>query len=157
MYYTALQRLEGVDLLEEFLLAMPLPILDVIKHLVGTLDPDKTQTRLFEVGPKKWWLENLQRLPKVYEVMHGGARGSYYQIGTVTCRVTNMPIYSPALDKQGLKFVELDYQLYIITEHDLMKRDSYIHCRHFAQDSWLDSSQNLSGVLVCDIFAISIV
>ena len=145
----ALQRLDGIDLLEEFLGVLPIPVLKTIKHLVGSLEAKKTQSRLFEISPKQWWLKNLKRMPKMYEVMFGGARGSYYQIGSVTCRITNLPIQSHALERQGLKFVELTYQLYILTEYDMGKQDAVFVCRHFSQNSWLgDSSENISGILV---------
>ena len=145
----ALQRLDGIDLLEEFLAALPIPVLGMIKHLVGNLETGKTQSRLFEVSPKQWWLKNLKRLPRMYEVMFGGARGSYYQIGSVACRITNLPIHSQTLERQGLKFVELTYQLYILTEYDMSKQDAVFACRHFSQNSWLgDSSENVSGIMV---------
>ena len=89
-----LKELDGKDLLEEVVQVCPRPVKELMTGLVGTLDGELTQVRYMEIGPEKWWLHNIWRCPKLFQLLKGESLSSPYVMTGASINLTNLPIYS---------------------------------------------------------------
>ena len=145
-----LQKIEGTILLQEILEVVPVPIVSLIGQLASTLVPEETRTRLVEVGPTKWWIKNLRRCPKLYQLLMGGRLTSVYYLSTITIRLTNLPIKNRTSGRDGLLFVEFQCHLSILTPHVFTEYEGEVYCRHFSRNEWAlgAGKETESGTLV---------
>ena len=148
-----MQNIDCEALLNEVLTVCPGPVRELMKHLTASLSPGRTQTRYMEIGPMKWWVKNMNRCPIVYDLLFNSPIHTYYALSAVSLRVTHMPIYSKATNRHNLRFMELRYQLNLITTHVLTNQVPYMQCKHFSKDSWAENQglQGQSGRLVSDL------
>ena len=134
---------------------MPSQVLDLMGLLSDTIDPTQTQSRMWEIRPAKWWMDNIMRLPIFSKLLFCGRVSSHYMLTSVVIRLTNLPVTSRRSRMPGMQFIEINYRLSLLTEHCLSSRDSYLQCRHFSQNSWYgDTSRNVSGALVSQFYQI---
>ena len=145
-----LKELDGKDLLEEVVRVCPQPVKELMTGLVSTLDCDLTQIRYMEIGPVKWWLQNIWRCPKLAKLLIGESLESPFVVSGISARLINLPIYSRLSDHHGLRFMELQVQMSLLTEHLLSQDQSTIHCKYYLRDSWSESASttNAGGMLV---------
>ena len=153
-----LKEINGQDLLDEVVQISPPPVVDLMTGLVGTLDPELTQVRYLEIGPVKWWLQNVWRCPKIAKLLKGNRLYSDYELSGVSIQLTNLPIYSQMTDRSGLRFLELRLQMSLLTDHMLSQGEELVHCKYYLRDAWGDKEgiENAGGMLVSfkDVFQI---
>ena len=145
-----MQDVNCLDLLNEILKVCPGPVQELIKYLTRSLCPGKTQTRYLEIGTNKWWLKNIARCPMSSALLFGNRVHSYYVLNSIILRLTHLPIYSKASCRNNLRFLELRYNLNLLTDHNLMNQATYLQCKHFSKDSWTEGKDNygVRGLLV---------
>ena len=146
-------------MLEEVIDICPPAVIDLITHLMKTLRPGKAQTRYIELGPIKWWLKNIWRCPLLLHLLMGNREMSHYVLTGASLRVTNLPIFSRATKKNGLRFVEVQWHLSLLTIFSMLPSGSAACCKHYSRDSWTTdgtSEDSLNDILVCYIYSSSV-
>ena len=142
--------MDGRVLLDEVMKICPSPVLELMKGLTGTLDPDLTQVRYMKIGPVKWWLQNFWRCPSLSKLLKGNHHQTDYMMSGVSIQITNLPIFSQLSNKTGLRFLELQFQMSLLTDYMLAKDQNTVHCKYYLRDSWTANMnmENAGGTLV---------
>ena len=148
-----MQDMDGLKLLEEILTVCPMPVIDLMTHLIESLRPDQTQTRFMEIGPLKWWLKNVTNCPIIAKLFLGSEKSTHYCLSAVSIRVTNFPIFSKTSERRGLRFLELKYHMSVVTQYSLTSPVSYVQCKHYSRDAWSerDDGSRMGGLLVSGV------
>ena len=145
-----MQKVNGLDILEEVLSVCPSAVIELMKHLMDTMNPDHTQTRYVELGPLKWWLKNILRCPILSSMFMGGSLSSHYTLSGVSMRITSLPIYSKTTGNRGLRFLEIRCHMSLITPYLLCISSTNLECKHYSRNSGIveNGCETSGGVLV---------
>ena len=135
-------------LLKEILKVCPKPVLELMKSLMKSIDPDTTQMRYMEIGPILWWLNHIMDCPLLADLVFGGPRWSHYSLSGIGIKVTSLPVNSRI--RRGLQFMELQCRMSLLTPFELDNERSYVQCKYYLRDAWsgLADPNKAGGVLV---------